>query len=303
MTNTVKIALKLVLLTIFLIVLSGVGALFLPASETALEATGATVPPMGLLLAVFFFQALALAIPVLWSRWRGWRLSAALFVIYFGTVTVVTQVESLIYLGDKMPGDLVAGLFVMGLFVAAVFAPVCVLLLGRWKGGATGEQAPAPAVNLGRWGWRIAASGLVFLCLYYLFGYYIAWQDPALRAYYGGTDPGSFLAQMGSVIQSTPWMVPLQYLRGLAYVGLGLLVIYSMRGPWWRPGLALSIVFAVPALYLLFPNPLMPDFPRMTHLIETLPYQFLFGWFLAWFLVRRPDEAAANYDHRVGLHT
>jgi len=289
MAGILKTALKLIALTLTLLVLSGIGALLIPANQPAGD-TAAAAPPLGLILLVFFFQTLALAIPILWSRWNGWRLAAVIFVAYFGTVTFLTQIESLVYLGDKMPGELMAGLIAMGFFVAAVFSPLCVLVLGKWRPELAARATPPPGLNLGQWGWRVAASGFVFLCLYYLFGYYIAWQDPALRAYYGGTDPGSFLAQMMSVAQSTPWMIPLQYVRGLMYVGLGLLVVYSMRGPWWRPGLALSILFAVPALYLLFPNPLMPDFPRMTHFIETLPYQFLFGWFLAWFLCPRIDK-------------
>ena len=144
-----------------------------------------------------------------------------------------------------------------------------------------------PALRLGRWGWRVAAAGLVYLCLYYLFGYYIPWQNPEIRAYYGGTDPGSLLAQMKTVAQGTPWMIPFQFVRGVLWVLLGLLVVRSMRGPWWHAGLATAILFSVPALYLLFPNPVMPDFVRMTHLVETLPYQFLFGWFLAWFIGAR----------------
>lgn len=287
-THYLFILAKLVALTIVLIALSGVGSGLLPVVDSSGGAAQPAVPPLSLLFGIFFFQVLALAVPILWSRWTGWRLSAAIFVVYYGTVTVVTQIESLVYLGDKMPGDLVSGLFVMGFFVAAVFSPICVLVLGRWKAGPTEDRLPAPALEVGRWGWRVAAAGLVFLGLYYLFGYYIAWQDPELRAYYGGTDPGSFLAQMKGVVETTPWMIPLQYVRGLMNVGLGLVVILAMRESWWRAGLALSLIFAVPALYLLMPNPLMPDFPRVTHLVETLPYQFLFGWFLAWFLCRRP---------------
>lgn len=292
------LAAKLVTLTFILIAISGIGSSFLPVADSPGNAAQPAVLPLWLLFVIFFFQALALAIPVLWSRWTGWRLSAAMFVVYFGTVTVVTQIESLLYLGDKMPGNLVAGLFAMGLFVAAVFSPICVLVLGRWKARSTMDDLPAPVLNPGRWGWRVAAAGLVFVSLYYLFGYYIAWQDPELRAYYEGTDPGSFFAQMKSIAQSTPWMIALQYLRGLMYVGLGLLVICAMRGSWWRAGLAIAMLFAVPTLYLLMPNPVMPDFPRMTHLIETLPYQFLFGWFLAWFLHRgstgTQDSSAAR---------
>jgi hypothetical protein len=95
---------------------------------------------------------------------------------------------------------------------------------------------------------------------------------------------------MKSIARSTPWMIPLQFARGLIYGGLGPLVINSMRGPWWQAGLAVSTLFAAPALYLLLPNPIVPDFPRVTHLIETFPYQFLFGWFLAWFLSHRAGK-------------
>ena len=284
MKNYFLLAVKLSALTIILIAISGVGSTFLPAVGSAGETGQLAVPPLYLVVLVFFFQTLALAIPVLWSRWTGWRLAAALFVVYYGTVTVVSQIESVIYLSDKMPGDLIAGLFVMGLFVAALFSPICVLLLGRWKAESMRIETTDSALNLGRWGWRAAVAGVVFLGLYYLFGYYIAWQDAELRAYYEGTDPGSFIAQMASIVRHTPWMIPLQYVRGMMYVGLGILVLRAMRGPWWRAGFALAMLFAVPTLYLLMPNPVMPDFPRMIHLVETLPYQFLFGWFLAWYL-------------------
>jgi hypothetical protein len=282
------LAAKLVALTIILIALSGVGSNLLPVVESPGNAVQTPESPLSVLFLIFFFQVLALTLPVLWSRWTGWRLAAAMFVAYFGTVTVVTQIESLVYLGDKMPGNMLAGLFAMGFFIAATFSPICVLVLGKWKAQSAIDEQPGPVLNPGRRGWRVAAAGLVFLCLYYLFGYYIAWQDPELRAYYGGVDPGSFFAQMKSIVGVTPWMIPLQYVRGMMYVGLGILVMCAMRGSWWRAGLAIAMLFAAPTLYLLMPNPVMPDFPRMTHLVETFPYQFLFGWFLAWFLYRGP---------------
>jgi hypothetical protein len=273
------------LLTILLMIISGVGAQFLPAADMGGEQpAGAS---LGTILAIMFCQVVALAIPILRSHWSGWRLTAVIFVVYFGTVTFMSQIESLVYLGGQMPEGLVSGLFVMGLFTAAVFSPIAVLTLGKWRSQALAGEARNARLDIGAWGWRVAVAGMVFLALYYLFGYYIAWQDPELRAYYGGTDPGSFLAQMQSVVQGTPWMLPLQYVRGLLWVGLGMLIIRSMAGAWWQAGLAVALLFSVPSLYLLFPNPVMPDFPRITHLIETLPYQFMFGWFLAWFLRAR----------------
>jgi hypothetical protein len=50
--------------------------------------------------------------------------------------------------------------------------------------------------------------------------------------------------------------------------------------------LAVSLLFTVPSIYLLFPNPMMPDAVRIAHLVETAPYQFLFGWFVVWLFSR-----------------
>jgi hypothetical protein len=284
---------------------SGVASNLLPASAVGGDSTGEI--GMTLVLTILLAQVVALAIPIVRSRWNGWRLATAMVVVYFGTVTFMNQVESLVYLDDKMPKGFLSGLFLMGFVIAAVFSPIAVVTLGKWKTMPSSTEVLAPALRLGKWGWRVAAAGLVYLCLYYLFGYYIPWQDPEIRAYYGGTDPGSFLAQMKTVAQGSPWMIPFQYVRGVLWVLLALLVIRSMRGPWWHAGLATAILFALPSLYLLFPNPIMPEFVRMTHLFETLPYQFLFGWFLAWFCGYKqgrdqfesryiqPDNASENY--------
>jgi hypothetical protein len=235
---------------------------------------------------LFILQAIALAYPVIRSRWTGWRLTGAVFVLFFGTVTFMSQIESLVYLGGQMPEGMQAGIFEMGLFVAAVFAPIAVLVLGRWKSPAEAGSPDTWRPRRGWWG-KVLASGGIYLALYYLFGYYVAWKNPALRDYYGGTDPGSFLAQMINVIRDTPWMLPLQFVRGLLWVALAVLVIRMMNGRRWELALALALLFGVPSLYLLFPNPLMPDEVRLVHLVETLPYQLLFGAFAGWWLGER----------------
>jgi hypothetical protein len=290
---------KIVLLAVLLMMVNGIGSLFLPAaeaegagqiSEAVVESTPA--PPSGsfmaLVLFVMLLQTVALAYPVMRSKWSGWKLALAVFLLYFGTVTFMSQIESLVYLGDKMPNGMLPGLFAMGLFTAAVFSPVVVLVLGKWKAGTaasatSGHREPTTA---GEWAWKTAVGGLVFLSLYYLFGYFIAWKNPLLRDFYGGTDPGSFFAQMSSIVESTPWMLPFQYLRSLLWVALAVLVIRMMKGSWWQVALAVSLLFTVPAIYLLIPNPMMPDAVRMAHLVETAPYQFLFGWFVVWLFSR-----------------
>jgi hypothetical protein len=282
-------AAKVATLTIVLMILQGVGSRFLPAAQ---EPGGQPPQPSGMFLAtvvgVLLLQTIALAYPASRSRWYGWRLAGTIFVLYFGPVTFLSQVESMVYLGRHMPPGMLRGILLMGLFTAAVFSPILVLALGQWTSGSpAGDEGYAP-LRLPRatWAWRLLLGAAVFVSLYYLFGYYIAWKNPVLREYYRGTDPGSFLAQMSGIIRGTPWMLPLQFARGLIWTLLAILVIRMMAARWWEAGLAASLLFTVPALYLLFPNPIMPDGVRLTHLVETAPYQFLFGWFATWLFTR-----------------
>lgn len=292
-TVTEKLVLtgKILILTILLMIISGVGSQFIPAtadqaSEAARQSQSGGF--LALVITLMFLQTVALAYPVLRSRWSGWKLVLAVFVLYAGAGTVLSQMETFIYLGDQISPDMQLGIWGMGLFTAAVFSPLLVLVLGKWKTPAASLNAvPEPARPRWPLKWTLPLGAAVFLGLYYLFGYYIAWKNPALREYYGGTDPGSFFAQMRSVIDSTPWMLPLQYVRGLLWTLLALLTVRMMKGPWWEAGIALALVFSVPSLFLLLPNTLMPESVRLTHLVETAPYQFLFGWFAAWLLARR----------------
>ena len=282
-------------LTIVLIAANGLGSKLLPAIDADPQAAQASAPFLGIVVLVMLLQTIALTYPIVRSKWSGWRLSGAVFVLLFGTATFMSQIESLFYLRGRMPAGMQAGLFEMGLFVAAVFAPIAVLVLGKWKPRA-GEESRITWRPRAGWWRRVVASGAIYLALYYLFGYYVAWKNPALRDFYGGTDPGSFLAQMTNVIRDTPWMLPLQFVRGLLWVALAVLVILMMNSRRWEGALALALLFGVPSLYLLFPNPLMPDEVRLVHLVETLPYQLLFGAFAGWWLGKRPADTSTSVE-------
>lgn len=296
-------AAKIAVLTIVLIVVQGIGAQFMPGTgEPGAVAEGAAATDqapepapgfMALILSIGLLQTIALAYPVLRSRWHGWRLVLTTFLLFFGTVTFMSQIELLVYLENRWAPGMLSGLFLMGLFNAVVFSPIVVLTLGEWKVDTGHVEEPRARVSGTTWTWKIAVGSTVYLACYYLFGYYVAWKSAAVRDYYGGTDPGTFLGQMTKIMQDSPGMIPLQWFRGLLWVLLALLVIRMMKGRWWEAGIATSLLFAMPAFYLLYPNPLMPHEVRMVHLAETLPYQLLFGWFAAW-LFRPPTATGAG---------
>ena len=115
------------------------------------QAPAQAAPPDLLLpLAVFCLSVgSVVSYLVLRSSWRGLRLVGALFAATYGISTVSTQVESLFFLSAKMPPGLIRALFVQGAIAMALFAPLAVLILGKWSAAPTvieanGGFAPAP---------------------------------------------------------------------------------------------------------------------------------------------------------------
>jgi hypothetical protein len=127
-------------------------------------------------------------------------------------------------------------------------------------------------------------------CLYDLvlyLGYFIAWKNPAVPAYYGGIDEGSFFAHMTAVFTTVPWFEPFQALRAMLWALLALPVIRMMKGRWQETAITVGLLFAVLMnSQLLLPTPLMPEAVRMTHLLETASSNFIFGCLIVWLLHR-----------------
>ena len=212
---------------------------------------------------------------------------ATVFVVFYGVMTFMPQIESAVFLNRLPPGPL-SRWFLMGVLVAAPFSVLAVLILGKRK-AATVDAEPSSRLVMppSEWAWKLAAIALAYVILYFTFGYFIAWKNPAVPEYYGGTDPGSFFAQMGTVLRNTPWLMPFQILRAMFWVALAWPVIRMLKGQWPETAIALGALFAVMTAPLLLPNPYMPEAVRMAHLLETGSSNFIFGAFIGWLLTQR----------------
>jgi hypothetical protein len=295
MKAAVFVGLRVIALTVILAICVAVGggAVGLQADSQSPEQGGATAL---LLLAVCFLQVVVLTHLIIRSRWAGWRLVATVLLVFYGVMTFMPQIESAVFLNRLPPGTL-PRLFLMGALVAAPFSVLAVLILGKRKAG-TVDPGPDPRVLMpaSEWAWKLAVIALVYLILYFTFGYFIAWKDPAVPQYYGGTDPGSFFAQMRAVMRDMPSLIPFQILRAMLWVALALPVIRMLKGQWPETAIALGSLFAVMTAPLLLPNPYMPEEVRMAHLRETASSNFLFGMFIGWLLTQRHSFATVALE-------
>lgn len=248
------------------------------------------------LLVVGLLNTAVVVYIILRSRWSGWKLSAAIFLLHYVSMTFMSMIETLPFPAvlDRMPPGTLQGTLVGGLLLALVFAPLSVLILGKWKQREAADEANMRLIGMpaGEWAWKLVVIAVVYVTLYFTFGYYIAWQNPELVAYYGGTDPGSFFAQMRNVMDETPWLPLFQVLRAMLWTLIALPVIRFMKGRTWETGLAVGLSYAVLMnSQHLVPNPIMPDVVRMAHMVETASSNFIFGLVVTALLLWRPKRA------------
>ena len=280
------LALTLVLIIVFMIAsnVAGMAQVPIPSAQPSSQAQQAA-SLLGPLLAYTFLVSLVTAWILQSSRWRGLKLIAALIFTFYGVMTVISQIETIVYLRAKMPPGLIKNLFVMGAVVAVLFIPMAVLIMGKMRGSEQSQAEPVLTLTLKSQAARFGILAIVYVVLYYLFGYYVAWQNPELRLYYSGTTELKSLYQtMRSTVTGTPWMLPFQFGRGLLWALFAYPVVRMLNTRRIETAGIIAALFGVGSFVLLMPNPLMPASVAYSHFWETLGSDFLLGAIVGWVL-------------------
>lgn len=275
------------LVPLFLVTFFGGAALFAPAVPAGVIPEAGPLAPLPTALIVAATHVGVVALVILRSRLDGWRLALVASVAYYGCTTFLAQVETGFFLlGRTVPAEALRNLFLMGLPPAMVFVPAAAWTLAPLRPAYARD--PAPRMPLAQWGWKLPVLSVAYLGLYVAAGYYIAWRNPDLRALYGGTDPGGFLPMLGQIASLDPWIIPLQFVRGLGWIAFVLPVVRASRPGPWANALAAACLVALPMnVAHLFPNPFIPVMSvRLSHFLETASSNFVFGLLVGWLLHR-----------------
>ncbi len=294
---------KVVLLSIGLTVSFIIGSLVsgMGRAQAALgtaSAQAAQPQPANALLMLFvscLIQAVVVAYLVLEARWSGWKITAALFLVFLNTF-LQAAVESVVYLSGKVPFQFNYQMPITGLIIGALFAPFAVLVMGGFSRARQSPKIAAAQWTTGEWAGKAAVLAAVVLAVYYLCGYFIAWQNPQLRQFYqGSTELKSFWGHMSSLWSSMPWMFPYQAARGLFWVVMTLPALWMLGGSRARVALGGALMYAAlgGTAMLIVPNPLMPPAVAHTHLVETTISGLALGACVGWTMWRREIPAPA----------
>ena len=235
----------------------------------------ARIAPATLLL-VSLLHTAVLSYPILRSRWTGWRLVAAIFLVFYGVATLMVTIEA-VYLPEALPLDLVIRLVVNGAVTAAVYSVLAVLIHGRMEGDAEVQETNRRLIiPWSQWVWKLALIGFSWVVLFILFGALV------FLPLAGRLAPAALEEYTNMAMPA--WILPFQALRAVLWAALTLPVIRMMRGRWWETGLAVALLFSVlMGSNLLRPTGL-PIGLQAAHLVEVFGENFLFGWIVVWLL-------------------
>lgn len=232
-----------------------------------------------------FLNILLIVTLIVSSRWRGWRLALVLALAYYGSFTLVTQIETWYFLTDiSVSPSLLPRLFIMGLSIPLLYIPLAIFVCNRWKQNPIEPVMAFDKISFKHTTVKLMAIAPIYLIIYWLAGYYIAWQNPELRAFYGS--PGEiapFWSHTIETLSKKPDLALLQLFRGGLFALLVLPMIWGSRTRTFTTGFIVASLLAIPHLGHILPNPIIPSASvRLSHMIETASSTFLFGLIIVW---------------------
>ncbi|MFL7813882.1 MAG: hypothetical protein AB8I40_09435, partial [Anaerolineales bacterium] len=240
---------------------------------------------------------------ILRSRLRGLRLMVTVSLVLYGVKTFLSIIEAWWFMTDVNAGEM-PGLFLMTVPMAVLFPVIAVWMLGKAKKGEEVDETPNTRLVMptGQLVWKVAfLSVIVYPALFWTFGYYVAFSNPELVAYYGSTHPGSFLAQMGNVWADDPFVFLFEIFRGLLWVALAVPVIRTTKGRVWETGLILGLLFALVQNDVHLIPGVMPPSVRLSHFIETATSNFIFALLTTWLLHRKHSSLRDLFSFKRGI--
>jgi hypothetical protein len=288
--NVLRFTGKTLLLSAVMLVVTMIIGMIRPLSpdEPATRDEGTI---MLLLFIVTTVYALVIGLVIKNARGSRLQLIFGLIVAFYGVQTVVGQIEAFFFLtplGEhmgagsapvlQMPLDFIISQLIIWGGVAIAGIPIAVFLFDRRKRGNRKAIPFLPAFTAKQWVIRMAVVILGYELLYFGFGYFVAWKDPAIQEFYQGTDPGSFWLQLKQIATKTPGLYGLQAFRALLWLGLTLPVIAILREKRWTGALITGLFVSLPMnIPHIIPNPYMPAEVRSVHFVETVSSTFVFG--------------------------
>ncbi|MCL2127542.1 MAG: hypothetical protein FWH38_04750 [Treponema sp.] len=288
----IKTVLKFALAVfVYTVVFSAANAL-LPFSQ-GFKDLGAPSDPLGLVY-VFINSAwvcFAAFYIIRHTHHHGRKLIAGLAGVLFFVQVFMMQIETMFFIG-AFSGITVRDVV---LIMAAGLLPLLAVvpLMAAFFQCRDKAVIEKPRLDLKKTAVRLALIGIIYVCIYMAFGYFVAWQEVELRVFYSGAaDKLSFLGQLANNVRTNPLIYPFQFVRGMLF-GLFIIPLTFMIKNRASFLASVCFVYLSTATVLLIPNVLFPDMVRFAHLREMASSMLLFA-LIAGRILRGKDSEAVG---------
>jgi hypothetical protein len=239
----------------------------------------------------FLFNAVANAAILVWaarrSSFKGLAMIGQLFVLSFGAQVFMTQIETGYFI-SAFPllnnNFQLYNLVFRGFITSLLFSILVTWLCGGFSKNPRPESnftvTTDNAVKQGAW------LSVVYIVLYMLAGYFVAWQVQELRLFYNGpAEVNGFIEQWGLTAMAKPEFPVFQYFRGALWILCLVPLFIGFSGKRVELVVLSALALALlPTAQLAFANPLMPAGVSLGHFWEVSISTGIFGALCAWFV-------------------
>jgi len=208
---------------------------------------------------------------------KGIRLIAVTALSVYGLQIFMTQIETWIFIKafPQITLELLTNIFLSNLINIVVMTVVGYLF---WKPSASNDFAARLTFNRKEKLWKLAVLSVLYMILYFTFGYLVPWQLAEAREFYHSSTT--------SIGNTT--LAFIQIVRGAMWVLFCLPVLFNLKGGNIEKLVIITLMMALlPTILLLMPNPFMPFSIRMAHFAEIFMSNGILGACIVWLMTSK----------------
>ena len=235
----------------------------------------------GLMLLVSLLGAVTLFFIIKNSQQIGIKLIIALSLSFWGIEYFMAQIETLFF-REAFPfltNQEVINMLLRGIITTIIIVPLAVIIYKKDKIVKKIDiKNTLKNISTKNWIKKAALFAIIYIIIYQIFGYYVAWQFEAVRVFYTGTSEKlSFINQFINTIKVTPSFIPYHYIRGLFWVIFSLPIILIMAGSRKKTMISLILLFSYHGFQIIMAQGIFPTEVLIGHTIETTISASIYG--------------------------
>lgn len=277
MKKIAKGILTILLMAVVYMIVNGIAFSVMPFTEWFQENSAGQSTNLVLALLYMLWISGTMYCIVENAECKGGKLYLAVIGGVFFIQTFMTQIETIIF-GSAFTGlglrDVL--LMVVGELISiSVTGSLMILIV---KGKYKEQEEGTVSIDWKQFFKYLLINGLIYMVIYFVFGYFVAWKSEELRIFYSGSSvDNGFLDRLYVNFRDSAAIYPIQYVRGMLFT-VGVIPFMMMK---WKHKydflIVVCAVFLCTAMGLMIPNFLFPDAVRLRHFVEMISSMTLFG--------------------------